>query len=361
MNKKSVLIGISGGVDSAVAAHLLQNAGYHVEGLYLYNGFPTRSEEDAARVCDIIGIPLHTLDITASFRKDIVDYFISDYLAARTPNPCIVCNKRIKFTYLLNEADRHSLDFIATGHYARIENVGGSHGLRLRRGRDRKKDQTYFLYMLGQMELARLLFPNAELTKEEIKTIGAELGLGKLSDRESQEICFIPDNSYRKFIEETIFPSPFKPGNIVDREGSVVGTHRGIYSVTVGQRKGLNIASKRPYYVLALDKEKNEVIVGRDEDQYCNGLVADCVSWVSPDVRSQNPIPARTHIRYRHRGVESEIERVGIENENSGSGETVRVTFVTPQKAVAPGQAAVFYQNDILIGGGWIREGVRHG
>lgn len=349
MSEKSVLIGISGGVDSAVAAHLLKAKGYHVEGLYIHNGFPTRAEEDAVRVCEILSIPLHRLDISDPFKKNIVDYFIAEYREARTPNPCIVCNKKIKFAYLLDEAQKRGLAHIATGHYARIDDLGGENGLRLRRGRDRKKDQTYFLFLLGQKELEKLLLPNGELLKTDVKTIGAELNLGALTERESQEICFIPDDDYKRFIERD---HDFQPGNIVNTHGEIVGRHRGIHSLTIGQRRGLNIASERPYYVVEIRKETNQVIVGRVEEQYFSGLVARKVVWISPEYSKSDHVRAHTYIRYRHRGVESDVR---ILDED-----TVKVSFDIPQKAVAPGQAAVFYKGETLIGGGWIEKGLRH-
>lgn len=349
MSKKSVLIGISGGVDSAVAAHLLKDQGYHVEGLYIHNGFPTRAEEDAVRVAEILAIPLHRVDISNPFKKDIIDYFIAEYRDARTPNPCIVCNKKIKFACLLDEARKRGLEHIATGHYARIDNMGGDNGRRLLRGRDRKKDQTYFLFMLGQKELESLLLPNGDLLKNDVKDIGVELRLGALTERESQEICFIPDDDYKRFIEQD---HDFRPGNIVNTHGEIVGRHRGIHSLTIGQRRGLDIASERPYYVIEIRKETNEVIVGREEEQYFSGLVARKVLWVSPEYGKNDHVRAQTFIRYRHRGVESDVRIVDED--------TVRVSFDIPQKAVAPGQAAVFYEGDILIGGGWIEKGLRH-
>jgi tRNA-specific 2-thiouridylase len=352
---KSVLIGISGGVDSAVAAYLLKEEGYRVEGLYLYNGFPNRAEDDAVRVAEILSIPLHRIDITRAFKNNIVDYFVAEYRAARTPNPCIICNKKIKFHYLRTEAKKRRLDYIATGHYARIEDLGGTNGLRLGRGKDRKKDQTYFLFRLGQQELSTLLLPNGDMTKDEVKQVGTDLGFGSLTERESQEICFIPDDDYKGFIEKD---HNFQPGNIVTARGDIVGKHRGIHSLTIGQRRGLNIASERPYYVLEIDKERNEVIVGRDEDQYCNGLIARNVTWASQIYSAATTIKATTHIRYRHRGAASEITVAEPFNGKKHSADTVHVRFDTPQKAIAPGQAAVFYQGDILIGGGWIVTGV---
>ncbi|HEU20366.1 MAG TPA: tRNA 2-thiouridine(34) synthase MnmA [Deltaproteobacteria bacterium] len=350
MSGKSVLIGISGGVDSAVAAHRLQKQGYHVEGLYIYNGYPTKAEEDAVHVAEILSIPLHRIDISNQFKEDIVHHFITEYSEARTPNLCIVCNKKIKFACLLDEAQKRGLAGIATGHYARVENLGGLNGLRLRRGVDRNKDQTYFLFMLGQQELKRLLLPNGMLLKEDVKKIGVELGLSSVTEQESQEICFIPDDDYKRFIEQA---HVFQPGDIINTRGEIVGSHRGIHSLTIGQRRGLNIASERPYYVVEIRKETNQVIVGREEEQHSFGLVARNVSWISPEYSKTDRLRTRTYIRYRHRGVESDVR---IMDEK-----TVTVSFDVPQKAVAPGQAAVFYEGDILIGGGWIDKGLRHG
>ena len=343
-----MLVGISGGVDSAVAVAILKEKGYHVEGLYIQNGFPGGNEAGAVAVADRLGFPLHMLDIRSSFKENVVDYFVSDYLAGRTPNPCIVCNKRIKFKYLLEEAQKRELGCIATGHYARIEDSGGKDGFRLLKGTDKGKGQSYFLFQLGQEELQHLIFPNGDRTKEEIKEMAS--GLGLPPGKESQEICFIPDDNYRDFLENYPVTLP-QPGNIVDEEGNIVGKHQGTHSVTIGQRKGLNIASERPYYVLEIDIKRNEVIVGREEDQLASGLVATNCSWISPDPVGPDVLRAKTHIRYRHRGVDSEVTFLPDNR--------VSVRFKTPQKAVAPGQATVFYQGDCLLGGGWIERRLR--
>jgi len=352
MARKSVLIGISGGIDSAVAAAILRKKGFHTEGLYIRNGFPTRSEVEAERVAEELDIPLHKIDLTGQFRNDIVEYFAAEYATGRTPNPCIVCNKKIKFRYLLEETDRRGIDYLATGHYARIEERGGEKGFRLLRGIDINKDQSYFLFELGQEVLAKAIFPNGEMTKEEIRAMARDLDLVSFSERESQEICFIPGNNYRRFIEDFLVPSPFEPGNIVDKNGIIVGRHQGIHSVTIGQRKGLNIASKRPYYVIEIDSSNNRVVVGRDEDQLFMGLIAEGVSWSSSSSQ-EKPLSARTQIRYRHRGVDSII------TDMPDMKDSVFVLFDTAQKAVAPGQAAVFYHDGAVIGGGWIAKGIR--
>ncbi len=355
MKEKSVLVGISGGLDSAVAACLLIKQGLHVEGLYIDNGYPTRAESEAEVVCEKIGIALHKLTVAPDFENQVVEYFIAEYGAGRTPNPCAVCNKNIKFAYLLKEAGRRGLSFIATGHYSRIEYGRESGIFSLLRGRDLKKDQSYFLFRLGQEELSRLLFPNGGLTKDEVREISVAEKLKLETKRESQEICFIPGDDYRRFIESSPAASAFKPGDIVNGDGIVVGRHRGIHSVTVGQRKGLNIASERPYYVLSIDKEHNRIVVGREEDQFCTGLAASQVSWLDPAFEHTGPVRAVTRIRYRHRGVASTIVP------DACGRSRVLVTFDSPQRAVTPGQAAVFYEGDRVLGGGWIEEGLRHG
>ena len=343
-----MLVGISGGVDSAVAAAILKERGYRVEGLYIRNGFPAGSESEAASVAAILEFPLHVLDAAQSFKENVVDYFAAEYLTGRTPNPCIVCNKRIKFRYLIEEARSRGLDFIATGHYARIEDSEGDDGLRLLKGIDKGKDQSYFLFQLGQEELQHLIFPNGDRTKKEIKEMAS--GLGLVSGRESQEICFIPDDNYRDFLENYPVTLP-RPGNIVDENGNVVGKHKGTHSITIGQRKGLNIASECPYYVLDIDTKRDEVIVGREEDQFAQGLIAANCSWILPGSFNRDVLRAKTYIRYRHKGVDSELTFLPDKR--------VHVRFNAPQKAVAPGQATVFYQGDRLLGGGWIERSLR--
>lgn len=354
MNKKRVMIGMSGGVDSTVAASILQEEGFHVEGFYMKNGFLEKSEEAARSAAAKLDIPLHVTDLAVPFDKKIARYFVSEYLSGRTPSPCVLCNKTIKFFHLMELADRFGCDTIATGHYARIENLGGTHGCRIRKGVDTKKDQSYFLSRLGQKEISRIIFPLGSHTKEMVKEMASRMGFGALAKQESQEICFIADD-YRTFLERQAHTPLPRPGNIITSQGRIVGRHGGIHTLTIGQRRGLNIASSRPYYVIDILRETDEIVVGRDEDQLSHGLIAEDISWVSPDYLPPMTMKARVQIRYRHGGVDATID--GYTSDRGGN--AARVLFEKPQKAVAPGQAAVFYQGDIVIGGGWIERGIR--
>ncbi len=350
MNGKKVLVGISGGVDSSAAASILREKGYYVEGLHIMNGFPNRGERDAQLAAAKLQIPLHKIDLTVEFKREVVDYFISEYMAGRTPNPCIKCNRKIKFKYLLKKAAEWDFDYIATGHYARIEHDVGENKFSLLKGVDRNKDQSYFLFFFGQEELAKILFPNGDKTKEEIKMIASQIGLESLATKESQEICFIPDNNYRNFIRENAKAVHPSPGNIIDREGNILGRHSGIHSFTIGQRRGLNISSTHPYYVLEMNKGKNEVVVGRGDDIDSRELTVKDVCWVSPDYPEREEIEATVQIRYRHKGTIAQIT-------TNRSDKRASVKFINPEKAVAPGQAAVFYRGEQLLGGGWIEDG----
>ncbi|MEA1935585.1 MAG: tRNA 2-thiouridine(34) synthase MnmA [Thermodesulfobacteriota bacterium] len=347
MNGKKVLVGISGGVDSSVAAAILMEKGYNVEGLHIINGFPNRGERDAQLAAARLKIPLQKIDLTVEFKREVVDYFISEYMAGRTPNPCIKCNKEIKFKYLLKKVREWNLDYIATGHYARIEHNAAENRFRLLKGVDKDKDQSYFLFFLGQEELAKILFPNGDKIKEEIKRMASKTSPESLAIKESQEICFIPNNNYREFIRENIEAVPPSPGNIVDGKGNALGRHSGIHSYTIGQRRGLNISSTHPYYVLEINKARNEVIVGRENELDFQGLTVKDVCWVSPDYPDRKEIEATVQIRYRHRGVDSVITPL-LQDKKA------LVRFINPEKAVAPGQAAVFYRGEQLLGGGWI-------
>ena len=364
IREQRVLVGLSGGVDSAVAAAALLEKGYRVGGLYIRNGFPVRGEEDAEAVASRLEIPLYKLDVSEEFRREVVDYFVLDYLAGRTPNPCCVCNKKIKFRHLLLEAGKRGFDLVATGHYAREGYDVDAGRYTLCSGADAAKDQSYFLFMLSQEELGRILFPNGDRTKKEIRSKALELGLGDRPLRDSQEICFVPDDNYKRFIRQMRPDLRATPGNFVDRHGKILGGHRGIHSYTVGQRRGLNIASTAPYYVLEIDPEKNEIVLGREDEQASEGLIAAGVSWVSGENMPDEGFEATTKIRYRHSGVESTILPLSSAwgslspADLAAAGDRgVIVRFSRPQKAVTPGQAAVFYRGSCVLGGGWIVRG----
>ncbi|HET57926.1 MAG TPA: tRNA 2-thiouridine(34) synthase MnmA [Deltaproteobacteria bacterium] len=351
MKTPRVLVGFSGGIDSAYAAQRLKDQGYDVTGLFLDVGFKSDNANRAAALAEIMEIDFCRRDVSEAFRTAVVEYFLREYAAGRTPNPCVVCNRAIKFAYLLHEADAGNIEFIATGHYARVDQNGDGR-FSLLRGVDHDKDQSYFLYRLDRAVLSRLLLPNGQSTKAAVRRWAEQRGLATVSMRESQEICFVPDDDYRSFIESSSVSGRFRPGNIVTKDGTIVGRHRGIHSVTIGQRRGLGIASERPFYVLSIDRDTNTVMVGRDEDQYAAGVKVRELSWIDPGFKPRDPFTAVTRIRYRHRGVESTVTA------SPGVNSIAEVLFLHPQKAVAPGQSAVFYDGDRVLGGGIIESGI---
>ncbi len=353
-----VAVAMSGGVDSSLAAALLKEEGYEVVGLTMLiwkykpeqEGISGRccapeDIKDARRVAEQIGIPHYILNLEQPFEEEIVAYFLKEYLQGYTPNPCIRCNERIKFDLLLRRAEEIGAAALATGHYARIIWQADKGRYTLWRGRDRQKDQSYFLFSLRQEQLAKILLPLGERSKEEVRQLAQRLGLRVAAKKESQEICFIPHNDYRRFLEEKVGRDIFSPGEIIDKQGKVLGTHQGLYSYTIGQRRGLRIAGPHPYYVLRLDREKNRVIVGSREELEPPGLIVKEVNWISfPKPSSE--LEAFVQIRYRHSGVRATLHPLA-----KGK---VKVNFHLPQKAVTPGQAAVFYREEEVLGGGWI-------
>jgi tRNA-specific 2-thiouridylase len=358
MNHK-VVVAMSGGVDSSVAAALLVQQGYQVIGITM-NIWPTpqsaeeaerfggccslAATEDARRVAFHLGIPHYVFNFRKVFRETVIENFIHEYRRGRTPNPCIRCNQYVKFNLLLHKAKAIGANYIATGHYARVEFDTLKNRYILKKGVDQKKDQSYVLYVLRQEQLAHTLFPVGHLTKQKTRQIATELGLPVATKRESQEICFIPDNNYPQFLKGYI-PEAAKPGPILDKEGKVIGTHHGILYYTVGQRKGLGITSPKPLYVLAIDEERNALIVGYKEDLLRKGLVATEVNFITID-KLNKPLKVKAKIRYR---ASEALATLFPESNNK-----VKVEFEQPQKAIAPGQAVVFYQNDIVLGGGTI-------
>ncbi len=360
--KDRVVVAMSGGVDSSLTAAILKDEGYEVIGLTMHLWDQTEDGQgkfgrccspedilDARRVAEQIGIPHYVVNLRKAFEKEVVDYFADEYLRGRTPNPCIKCNEQIKFILLLKKAEELNAAALATGHYARIEWDPGNRGAKryfLLRGKDRSKDQSYFLFPLTQEQMAKVVFPLGEKSKREVREQALSMGLRVARKAESQEICFIPDDDYRKFVEERK-GKVGHPGEIVDRQGKVLGIHSGIHAYTVGQRHGLGIAGPRPYYVLALDVEKNRVVAGHQEDLMSPGLIAGEVNWISyPGLKAK--MDALVQIRYRHPGVAAVLSPL--------RGGKIQVNFHAPQKSVTPGQAAVFYRGDEVLGGGWIEK-----
>ncbi|MBI4300391.1 MAG: tRNA 2-thiouridine(34) synthase MnmA, partial [Chloroflexi bacterium] len=295
--------------------------------------------EDARRVCQALDIPFYTLNMEDDFRRLVIDYFAGEYARGRTPNPCLACNAEMKFRLLLGKAIGLGARYLATGHYARIAQRDDVY--RLLKARDGGKDQSYVLYMLGQAELARLLFPVGELPKEEVRRLAAERGLPVATKPDSQEICFVTAGDYRRFLADR---APSSGGEIIDSSGRSLGRHQGIAGYTVGQRRGLGLAKGEPMYVLAVDAQSNTITVGPEEALWRRDLLAERLSFVS-GVAPQECIEVAAKIRYRTREAPALLEV---------QGEGARVIFTEPQRAITPGQAVVFYAGDEVLGGGII-------
>ena len=352
--KKRVVVAMSGGVDSSVAAALLKQQGYEVIGLTMHHWNTCAKESpgessqsnlavsEAKKVAEQLQIPFYSVNFETDFRQQVITRFCSDYFSGRTPNPCAVCNKKIKFGLLLEKALELGADYLATGHYvSRAEEAGQ---LFIRKGADRHKDQSYFLFSLNQKQLARCLFPLGEFTKQQVREQATRFGLQIGEKDESQDICFIPDGDYIGFLEQE---PDFKPlaGEIVHVSGEVLGHHQGIYRYTIGQRKGLGIGWSEPLFVIGIDAAKKQVIVG--EKQYLNRTemtVEQCCWSITPPTE---PFSPHCRIRYRHSEAAATVEPL--------SDSAVKVTFAQPQFGITPGQAAVFYQGDLVVGGGWIQ------
>jgi tRNA-specific 2-thiouridylase len=360
--KKRVFVAMSGGVDSSVAAALLINQGYEVIGMTM-RLFPAldgssesvgamdaaRSVEDARTIAEELQIPHHVLDLESEFSNSVIDYFLEEYRSGRTPNPCIRCNRFLKFGALLERAGALGADSVATGHYARIELDEGAGEHLLRKAVDEAKDQSYFLYILTQEHLARVLMPLGVHRKEEVRGIARRLGLHVHERPESQEICFIEGKDYRTFFKR-VDAKFLKPGSIRDSSGRELGRHNGIAGYTIGQRRGLGISHHEPLYVTRIDRQSNTVYVGTREEVYHRQLLAHEVNWVSRHPPGE-PLEVEVKIRSIHTPAGAQL--------HPGRNGRVRVDFHEPQWAVTPGQAAVFYSGDRVLGGGTILEGIR--
>ena len=347
MEKKRVVVGMSGGVDSSVAAWLLKEQGYEVIGVHM-NFWQEKcafdASNDAARTADEIGIPFYVMDFKEEFKRNVVDYFVKEYICGRTPNPCIVCNRYVKWEALLKRSKELGAEYIATGHYARVlKRANGRYTLAF--SGTKAKDQTYALYHLTQEQLSHTLMPIGEYTKEEIRSIAEKIGLNTADKPDSQEICFIPDHDHAGFIERMAGEDTPKGGNFVTADGQILGRHEGITHYTIGQRKGLNLALGRPVFVTKICPDTNEVVIGEAEDVFAKEFIADHINYMGVE-NITDGMRFLTKIRYAHKGAVAALYK-----EKDGK---IRFVFDEKQRAITPGQSAVFYDGDCIAGGGVI-------
>lgn len=357
-DKIKVVVGMSGGVDSSVAAYLLREQGYDVVGVTMQiwqDGEQASggdegccglsAVEDARKVAWELGIPHYVMNFKKEFKDHVIDYFVEEYTNGRTPNPCIACNRHVKWESLLKRSLDIGAQYIATGHYARIHRLADGR-YTLRQSVTAQKDQTYALYSLTQNQLAHTLMPVGEYSKDQIRRIAEEISLKVADKPDSQEICFIPDHDYAGFIGR-YSDRQLPEGNFVDREGRVLGRHKGITHYTVGQRKGLNLSMGRPVFVVEIRRETNEVVIGEAEDVFSDRLTCGNLNWMSVDGLHGREMEVTAKIRYSHKGARCIIREMGPD--------LAECRFEEPQRAITPGQAVVFYDNDYVVGGGVIR------
>jgi tRNA-specific 2-thiouridylase len=365
---RTIAVAMSGGVDSSTVAAMLRAEGHNVVGLTMqlwnqrrlagHEGMPESVQGrccslddvyDARRVAETIGIPYYVVNHEERFERDVVRPFVEQYLSGRTPIPCSLCNNHLKFDQLLIVAQQIGADALATGHYARVEFDQALGRWLLKRPTDRSKDQTYFLFGLTQDQLSRTLFPLGRMMKPEVRELARHHGLALAQKADSQEICFVPGGDYKKFLDAYLAEQgeslPDTAGELVTTDGQVIGEHGGIHNFTVGQRKGLGVATGSPLYVIQIKGDARQVVVGQQEELYTRTLRTHRINLISMEDLSE-PVRVMVKIRHRHEGAPALIERSGIDE--------IQVSFDEPQRAVTPGQAAVFYDGDVVVGGGWI-------
>jgi tRNA-specific 2-thiouridylase len=367
-NARTIAVAMSGGVDSSTVAAMLRAEGHDVIGLTMqlwnqrrlagHDGMPEAVQGrccsiedvyDARRVAETIGIPYYVVNHEDRFERDVVRPFVQEYLSGRTPIPCSLCNNHLKFDQLLTVAQQIGADAVATGHYARVEFDSERNRWLLKRPTDRSKDQTYFLFGLTQEQLSRTMFPLGEMTKPKVRELARKHGLALAEKPDSQEICFVPGGDYKNFLDAYLAEQgeslPDTSGELVTTDGRVIGEHKGIHNFTVGQRKGLGVATGSPLYVLQIKGDARQVVVGEQENLYSRTLVVHRTNLISIDDLTE-PTRASVKIRHRHEPATAMIEKSGADE--------ILVSFDQPQRAITPGQAAVFYDGDIVVGGGWI-------
>lgn len=347
---EKVVVGLSGGVDSSVAAYLLKKQGYEVIGVTMHMWQPEGDDRepssiaDARKVAEALNIPYYVCDFKEVFEQKVMDYFVEEYLQGHTPNPCTTCNRFVKWEALLERSRQLGAEYIATGHYARIIKLPSGR-YTIKTAAASAKDQTYALYNLTQEQLAHTLMPVGEYTKDEIREIAEKAGLPVAKKKDSQEICFIPDNDYASFIEKKAKDRVPGPGNFVSKEGEILGQHKGITHYTIGQRKGLNLAMGRPVFVTKICPKTGDVVIGENEDVFSDTLICDRFNFMGMGELTK-PRKVLAKIRYAHKGELCLLEKI--------SETQFRCTFEHPVRAITPGQAVVFYEEDYVLGGATI-------